>query len=250
MKRKKSQIFLFFQLLFLQLVFQNSNAQVFFEWQPVSRGNTHAGTFYGTENLYKDVPYARIKGSPFWNDIWTPASLYDNNNKLIARLPVKLNLASGELYYLNKGEPLVVADDLVRKVVIHTDTTTWNVKAVFVNYLPYIYTNKQKINDFVQIFHVGYAILIKYVQRQMKVGDSALGTQKRYYFVDEINYFIQVNNKAEPIRRLSKDTIFQLLPGAFQMQGWIAERKLDMRKEEDVIQFIEYYNSIREKEGK
>lgn len=231
------------------LFFYMVKGQVFFEWQPVSRGNTHAGTFYGTENLHKDVPYARIKGSPFWNDVWAPASLYDNSNKLIARVPVKLNLASGELYYLHSGEPLVVANDLVRKIVVYTDTTTWTVKAVFVNYLPYIYANKQKVNDFVQIFHLGYAVLIKYTQRQMKVGDSALGTQKRYYFADEINYFIQVNNKAERLRRLTKEFIFELLPGAFQMQDWIKEHRLDLKKEEDVILFIEYYNKQRETKG-
>lgn len=237
-------------LLAFQLVFSIfCNAQVFFELQPIGRGNTHLGTFYGTDGLYKDIPYTRIKGSPFWNDDWRPATLYDNNYEVIGRMPVKLNLATGELYYLKNGEPLVVADDLVRKVVVHTDTVSFGVHAVFVNFMPFIYVYDKKINDYVQVFHTGPAILIKYTQREMKVADSLLGTQKRYYFADNDYYFLQLNNKVERLKKLNKDLLFSLLPGAYNLQEWIQANKLDLREEEDVIKFIEHYNSIKEKGG-
>ncbi|MBX9784657.1 MAG: hypothetical protein K2X48_15315 [Chitinophagaceae bacterium] len=224
-------------------------AQVFFELQPIGKGNTHMGTFYGTEGLYKDVPYARIKGSPFWDDDWRPATLYDNNYDIIGRMPVKLNLATGELYYLKNNEPLVVADDLVRKVVIHTDTVSFNVRAVFVSFMPFIYAYDKKVNDYVRVFHAGKAILIKYTKREMKVADSLFGTQKRYYFADDDFYFLQFNNKVERVKKLNKELLFSLLPGAYSLKAWINQNKLDLRKEEDVVKFIEYYNSVKEQGG-
>ena len=45
------------------------------------------------------ISYDKIKGSPFWQDEWRQAFLYSNTG-YIATMPVRINLATGELHFL------------------------------------------------------------------------------------------------------------------------------------------------------
>ncbi|MBX9784658.1 MAG: hypothetical protein K2X48_15320 [Chitinophagaceae bacterium] len=194
--------------------------------------------------LAEGIPAYRITGSRFWNDAWIFASLYDGNDKLLGRIPVKLNLNYSSVHYMDKkGNELALDPEQIRKVVFLKDTFSLEPVSIFVSYLPYIYVGKQKVNDYVRVMNQGKAALIKYERRNIGTADSAFGTQKRYFFKSETFYYLWFNNKAEEIKRLNKDALLQLLPGASVYEEWIAANRINLKKEEDVVKFLEYYNS-------
>lgn len=198
----------------------------------------------------KVLKFDNIEGSPFWSDKWMYASLYSYKNEFLAKVPVNLNFANGQLYAKVGDSVLQLDNETVRKVVVYSDTSKNQVKAVFLSFLPYVYIGNEKINDYLEVFYSGYAILLKYKKKVLAQSESGGGMSKFYYFKDFSYYYLQVNNKIERITSLSKEQLFQLLPGSNNLDSWVKEKKLNLKKENDVIQFIEYYNSIKEKEVK
>ena len=103
-------------------------------------------------------------------------------------------------------------------------------------------TNKNE-NGYMQVLNPGKYELLKQIRRTVDSADSLFRTQKRYFFVDEVNYFLRSGERVEKIKRLNKDNIITLLPSASNYAGWIDEKKIDLKKEEDVIHFLTHYNA-------
>jgi hypothetical protein len=178
--------------------------------------------FYTGEKLLNDLDpglrtlkYGDIKGSPFWSEDWYYASLYDYRNKLIAKVPVNINFANGKIYSLKDSSVIELENEVIRKVVVHEDTLTNKIKATFLNFLPYIYINKEKVNDYLQVFHSGPAILLKLKRKELAISEGGGGMSKYYYFKEMTYYYIQLGAKTEVLKKLSAEAIFELLPGAF-----------------------------------
>lgn len=206
--------------------------------------------FYKTNmpGIENSIPISIISGSRFWNDQWKMASLFNRYDKVIARIPVKLNLNNSTIHYTDSsGEEKAIDPDYVRKVVFHTDANSSDIEAVFVSFIPYVYASLTKVNDYIRVMNQGAASLLKYEQRNVYSSDSALGTARRYYFKQEIYYYIWLNNKSFALKKLNKEDIFKLLPGADQYKSWLQEHHLNLKKEADVVQFINYYNSQNKK---
>lgn len=211
-------------------------------------GNFQMNMYYDPAITVNGIPYEQIKGSPFLSDKWMPASIYNQKNEIVGKLPVRFNLATGELYVLQGDKTIVAEKQMAGKVVIHSTFDAIDVKAVFLNNIPNLFLNGKSITDFVEVFHTGYAILLKYRTKEVVKSEGGGGMPKYYYFKNSSFYFLQVNGKVERLNRLSIDLIEQL-PGAYNLQKWAEEQKLNFKKEEDVIRFINYYNQVKEKES-
>ena len=189
------------------------------------------------------IPWSRVTGSPFWNDNWRLASLYDKNDKIIATLPVRLNLNTSSVHFIDqKGEELSLDPDEIRKVVFLQDEIT-GPGAVFISYVPNAYFGDAKNNNYLQVMNEGKASLLAYNRRYVGKGDSSSPGQQRYYYKNEVSYYMARNNKVERLKKLGKEQIFMLLPGANAFDEWVTENKLNMKKEADIKKFIDYYNS-------
>ncbi len=100
-----------------------------------------------------------------------------------------------------------------------------------------------EIDDFVQLMNPGKYQLLKYAKRRVGTADSLFGTQKRYFFKDELTYFIRAGEKVEKLKRLNEEFILSLIPLASNHKLWIRENNINFKKEEDVIRFLNYFNS-------
>ncbi|MDP9231018.1 MAG: hypothetical protein M3O67_10175 [Bacteroidota bacterium] len=204
--------------------------------------------FEGVENSSGVLKYSQIKGSPFWNDEWNLASLYDYDYKLLGRVKVKLNFVTQELYFLNKEEKEQVAQfGFVKKIVIHNDRDTSRVLTVFHHANADIFINKKPVEAYLQELNQGDVQLLKLTKRIVASADSLFGTMKRYFFRTEVYYFICFNDKTEYMKRLTKENIFLYVPGALAYTQWIDDNKISFKKEEDIVLFLNYLNSDREK---
>lgn len=241
---KKKLSFIFFSVLLWGNIILN--AQVFIEMgSPVNPRDAFGSiNVYGSDGLLKSIPYSRIKGSPFLNDQWNPGVLYDSRDSILAKCPVKINLATQEIHFLNlKGEEMVPVKGVVRKVVIYDAGDSTKVLTSFNNNIPEIRMQTKNKDYYVQQLNIGKVQLLKIILRKVESADSLFGTQKRYFFADQAEYYLLVNNKVERIKRLNKEEFFVFLPEASKYNLWIREKKLKFRNEEDFIVFLDHYNN-------
>ncbi|MDQ3549927.1 MAG: hypothetical protein M3413_00170 [Bacteroidota bacterium] len=221
------------------------NAQITLEPTESLKGEAIGFVFYGTDGLSKTIPYSRIKGSPFWKDEWKLASLY-TGNRLLYVMPVKLNLATSEIHYLKNDEIKVLTGVNVTILAFHADKDTTVTTDVFLRHVPNLRFNNKEIDNYIKVLNSGQFQLLKYTYRKVDSADSLFRTQKRYFFINEDYYFLRNNDRIERIKKLNKESVLEFLPSALSFSPWIAENKIDLRKEEDVIRFLTHYNSSRQ----
>ena len=219
--------------------------QVFIEQTPTPKSADPVINMYGSGNLIVSIPYEKVKGSAFWKDDYELANLYGANARSKWFCRSRLNLVSGEVYFLDKNNQELVANDPINLIIFYKGGDTTVTDAVFVNVTIYpdLIQTKELTSGYLQVLNTGKYQLLKYYKRTVASADSLFGTVKRYYFVTQNRYFISGNQKIEPIKRLTKENVLPDIPASTSCSDWIAQNKIDFRKEEDVVKFLNYYNS-------
>lgn len=231
--------------LFVFLLSSVLNAQVFIETYPPVSNNTDMGVrISGMQNLSDRLPYERITGSPFYSDEWQLASLIGANEKEKWLCKVKINLATGELYYQDKqGNELVTDEALIKKIVLHKNDDTSVAMAIFILTPERVKLNQERRNSYIQVMNEGSYQLMKLNKRNLNSADSLFGTMKRYFFKDEEDYFIYHSEMMNSLRKLDKENLLQYLPGSSVYNDWAKQNKINFKREDDVLLFMNYYNS-------
>lgn len=183
------------------------------------------------------VPFSMIRGSRFWKEEWELADLYTASAKA-SNVEIRLNLLTGEIHFKKDEEEMVIENLRVEKIFFKKDSVT------FLANVPNLYVQNTKMNAPVLLMTSGKYQLLKYIQRNLATADSLFRTQKRYYFSDKIYYFLKHNDIMEPVKKLSKENLYKLLPSANTYNAWATKNKINFKKEEDVIRFINHYNSF------
>lgn len=187
------------------------------------------------------INYADIKGSPFWNSEWQNPIVYINDIR-VGRLNVKLNFATDELHYLKDSEELVLTGVNVTKLIFDKADS-----AVFIKIDLRLNKKEKELEAFVQVMNDGDYQLLKYTSRKVGASDSVMSASKRYFFKDEVFYFIKSRNKVERLKKLNKEELFNYLPATSAHSEWIAASNINFEQEADIIRFLKYYNSERKK---
>ena len=134
-------------------------------------------------------------------------------------------------------------EGLVKKICFHKNDDTSTVDAIFVyNYKPTV-LNREIKNSFVQILNFGNYELMKSCKKTVASADSLFGTLKRYYFAAEVKYFMNNDRMIRTIKKLDKTNILSFIPASSSYNEWISQNKINFKKEENVINFLNYYNS-------
>ena len=233
-----------FCFIFFLFCFNQLKSQVRME----ATGYDHKGDatgyyFYGMAILpNKDrIPFTRIKGSPFWKDNWQVATLYSDTMKLFT-MPVRLNLATNEIHFLRDEKEFVLETGDISTIVFHPDNDISKTTEIFIMNDPFLFLSGKKVEGFVKVMNNGNYRLLKYTHRIVSSADSLFGTQKKYFFTDEVFYYMWFNEKIERIKKLNKDNILKFLPSSSSYTKWSGQNEIDLKKEEDVIRFLDHYN--------
>ncbi len=212
------------------------------------KGKAATYIVYGSEGLSNKIPYYKVKGSPFWSDDYKLAALYSGNNRFSIR-PIKLNLATNEIYFLKNDVELVLDNADVTKLVFYQGKDTSVTTALFLRKVPDLLIKNLKVEDFVQVLNSGKYQLLKYIKRKVASADSLFGTQKRYFFTDEVYYFLRSNETIKRLKKLNKEELLSLIPSSSSFSEWIELNKIDFKKEQNVISFLNYYNSSQQQKN-
>jgi hypothetical protein len=242
----KSKIIIKIKLAIFSTFFLHATlAQIYVEQPAVPMYQAPTVSVYGPDASNKKIPLSRVKGSPFWKEEWQLASLYDSNAKRINVVPVRMNLATGEFHFMWKEQELVAGDNnKVSLIVFHNNNDSSSVGTMFIKNVPDLVLNKKRLTAFVQIMNLGTCQLLKYTNRRVyPAEDSLFGTEKRYVFKDNISYFLRTEDKVQEIKKLNAEHFLALMPDASAYKEWIKQNNLSFKNEEDLVLFLNYYNS-------
>ncbi len=203
----------------------------------------HEINFEGVGTGGQRLNYDQIKGSPFWKEEYSIASLFTYDNLLLGKARVKMNFLTNEIYYLDKKDiELVIPNELISKLIIHPPGDTTKRLTLFRRSPSEFYVHEKPVEDFVQEMNEGNLKLMKLTRRKVVSADSLFGTKKRYFFTTDEYYFVGYNKSIHQIKKLSKESILSFVPSASGYDKWISENKINFKKEEDIIRFFNYYN--------
>jgi hypothetical protein len=207
--------------------------------QPVSDGVM----VYGAESLKKNVTYADVKGSPFFNDTFRVSLLYDANNKLIGRALSRINFFTGQLHYRDQaGNELALAADAIRKVQYVDNFDETKVLEEYVSDITAI-NQRQGKPVYVQVLNSGEIRLLRHPSKYLTTYDSLMGQFKRYMFARRVDYYLQRQQSVEPLRKFTKERILAFTRHEEELTALAAREKLDFRKEEDVARLLQLFYS-------
>jgi hypothetical protein len=229
----------------LVLASQSIEGQIYIEKGPVGALKGAEIMVYGPDLSKMMIPYSRVKGSPFWKEEWQLASLY-SEDKLIGVLPVRINLVTNDIHFLQNNQELVAMDqNKITAVIFHPGQDTSLAAAVFMKDLSRYSADKKDLNVVMRVMNYGKYELLKYTNRKVSSADSLFGTQKRYFFKDEISYYFKSDDIVQKLKKLSEESFFDLMPAISTTANrkWINEAKINFKREEDIIRFLDYYNS-------
>jgi hypothetical protein len=227
------------------LAVQSGDCQIFIEKGPVGALKGAEIMIYGPDLSQTMIPYSRIKGSPFWKDEWQLASLY-SEDQLIGVVPVRINLVTNDIHFLQNNQELVATDqNKITAIIFHPGSDTSLATAAFMKDLSRYSVDKKDINVVMEVMNYGKYELLKYVNRKVSSADSLFGTQKRYFFKDEVSYYLKSDNIVQNLKKLSEENFSELIPAMTTTahRKWIKENKINFKRIEDIIRFLNYYNS-------
>lgn len=189
------------------------------------------------------LPYASIKGSPFYMDQYHPADLFGANGKYSGRMQVKLNMASQEVYFIGEKDKEYVAPlSFSKRVVIFSDDAGKDTLAVFERNIPGLQLNNRPIADYVEEMVNGKVKLYKYTKRYVASADSLFGTLKRYYFANTEHYFLSDERDVLLIKKMNLSGIADLLGDRGTLLKWAEQNRLNPKREEDLVALIRRWN--------
>lgn len=212
-------------LSFLLIVFYYSKSQSTFQ-DPV------------TGKVFNPEKYSGIRGTPLLFDKWingtviTVAGKYDN-------LLLKFDIYSNTLL-LNKDEESFEFSDKILQFVLKPKEIDSSTYLYFKNGLS---GSNIKPYQYVQVITEGkinlYKLNNKIVSEMSEINAGMIKT-----FTNSANYYILVNKELK-FFKLNKNDVLELIKDKNdKVELYIKEQNRNLKKENDLIDVIRYYNSI------
>lgn len=197
---------------------------------------------YGGGSITED----KITGNPYNADSFQFALLQGNGpaDKWFGR--VKIHEVSGEVYFLNnKNEVRALDKGFINKIIFYKNGDTSQADKTYISNISFLDANNEYGNPFMQMMNKGQYVLLKRTIKDVHSADSLFGTQKRYYFATSVKYYISNGPKIFAVKKLSRENITNYIPRLDACKEWVEKNNINFKKEEDIIIFLNYYNSLQ-----
>ena len=197
---------------------------------------------YDADGKRKGFNYADVGGSPFLFDDWKLANIFDEKQRKIAQVKVRFNTYSSQLHFLDAKDQELVADkDLIQKVEILSSLNSTDVEMILAKGFA-AQKNALTPDQFVTVLNSGEVELLKLTTNKIVQKDSLVGTIKVLKFYPTDFYFLKVGSSCEKVKKLDAAEIVALLPNKNVITAFENSKKTKLKKERDIIEFLNYYN--------
>ena len=148
----------------------------------------------------------------------------------------RLDLITGNFIFTLKDKDMYCALPLIQ-IVFDSCSSSWN-GAIFKNGYPAI--EKQTGANFYQILNEGKATLLKYHQVKWRDEVPYNSTNTTRFYEQSVRYYLFFNRR---MFKLEKN--HQNLPALLGVSvHQLSTKKLDLKKEQDMVELIGYYNAL------
>lgn len=205
----------------------NVNAQLLQLQDPVSSKN------------FNPEKYSGIRGTPFYQDKWI-RGIVTTNLGVYYDLELKINLYDNAVFFNKDGEPFELLDKIVSVQLLPKwpDTTNQMVFSKGMNQAGL------KPDQYIQVL-VGtgaiqfYRSDIKQVSEMSEINAGMVKT-----FSNTSRYYLKKGDQLKFIRLNKEDILVFFGDKEADMNSIFTEKKLNLKKEGDVVQAIQAYNSL------
>ena len=213
--------------LFLCLSLSNSNAQILQLQDPVSSKN------------FNPEKYSGIRGTPFYQDKWIHGNVTTNLG-IYNDLELKINLYDNAVFFSKDGEPFELLDKIISVELFPKwpDNTNQLVFTKGMNQAGL------KPEQYIQVL-VGTGTVQFYrsdIKQVSEMSEINVGMVKT--FSNTSRYYLKKGDQFKFIRLNKEDILPFFGDKEADINSFITEKKLNLKREGDIIQAIQAYNSL------
>jgi len=189
---------------------------------------------------FLDINYTDVKGNPYLFENWTEGTVRLTNGKSYTSVQLKYNLLRDELFFKDIKTDQLLA--FVIPVVEFKINDNEKNSILYRNGYKAIDNNTEK--SYYQVLFDGGTQLLKRTSKKVNEEKpfSSASTIKSFEVLNF--YYISNNNALIKIRKDKKSILTALANQGSALEKYLQEKSLNLKNEEDLIQFIQYYNSL------
>lgn len=198
---------------------------------------------YNTANetlMQKD--YTKIQGSPYLFKDWNKGTLYDIKDNVLALPAINFNGDIGKVVIQEEDNIIELNENLYNRIEIMVDGK----KEVLVNRITPI-----DLTYYRAIYQSETHQALEKFESKLKEDDT-VGTYgasgKRSKFINKTKFFLFKDGKLHEVNRNNKK-IIEFLKSA-RLKGYLKKNKLNLKKDEDLVKALAYYESSMTKDKK
>ena len=198
---------------------------------------------YNTANetlMQKD--YSKIEGSPYLFKEWHKGTLYDIKDNATTEAAINFNGDTGKVVIQEEDKIIELNENLYNRIEIMVDGK----KEVLVNRITPI-----DLTYYRAIYQSEMHQALEKFESDLKE-DDGVGTygasSKRAKFMNKTKFFLFKDGKLHQVNRNNKKLVeFLKSP---RLKGYIKKNKLNLKKDEDLVKALAYYESSMMKNKK
>lgn len=182
-----------------------------------------------------------VSGTPFVRAEWRPVTLVLANGGRIQNIQVRLNLISNEIHYLKDNVELV-SDKQVKEVVFSESLD--GMDRVFRNGYP-----ESPLTSKATYFEVlcdGRVQLLKFIRKVLTEQKPYSSATTEQTIRESESYYLFKDGQLHRIKNGKSDLLALLEDQQKMLSQMIDKNELNLRKEEDLMQVVHFYNRIPE----
>src|ERR1700722_6336066 len=196
-----------------------------------------------SQMVHQPIKFVKITaGTPFFDDRWMKARLFDGNGDSYASHSVRLNLLDNDVSFLDADGTEMVTTIPVKKIQL-TDTTT-GTKYLFILGDRIPEADKAQAGVWLQVLVNDTVSLCRQIKKTIRetVPYGSSTTEREIVRVDI--YFVHMNGSF--IRLKDWSGLLQLFTDKKDaINQYIRDHHLNGKSADDYTQLVQYYNSIK-----
>jgi hypothetical protein len=183
--------------------------------------------------------YTDLVGSPFYNPEWVRANVTLRNGIVLKDTLVRYSDLKDHLYTCASGNQYISFSKAVIEFLIFNPNGTLSHFSIF--------PGNGKFTDgaFFEILSDGDVKLLKKNVKTISENRAGIGTAVfTRTVVDNIDYYLLIEGKAIRIKRDKKSIETILKNKKAELNAYLQTNTLDLKKDDDMIKLIKYYNTL------
>lgn len=205
-----------------------------------------AAQFAVVDNMGQPIlskPYTDVQGSAYLYDNWMKGSVTNGKNVTYEGVYLKYDQVADELTFKSEsGEAKIFTQPITEFTInVGTDDAVLATRVFRKGFVP---VDGASPNTFYEVLADGQTQLLKRTSKSIFEELPYGSSTKVKKFQAELHYYLSKDAKLTKIRNDKKALLKALSNKETELETYIKNNKLDLKKDADLAKVVDYYNSI------